>query len=98
LRGRGSGAAPGQMLTDWLAEQQKVAGNHLESVKSCLTLLEHTTRLMSLAEGDIRGLDAAAETVEERSLPRRGRGRGPARGLNAGASAQGTRARLGRAR
>ena len=57
-------AAPAQMLTEWLVEQQKVAGPHLQSVKTCITLLEHTTRLADVAEGDIRGLDAAAETVE----------------------------------
>ena len=57
-------AAPAQMLTEWLVDQQKVAGQHLQSVKTCITLLEHTTRLAGVAEGDIRGLDSAAETVE----------------------------------
>ena len=48
-------AAPAQMLTEWLVGQQKVAGQHLQSVKTCITLLEHTTRLAGVAEGDIRG-------------------------------------------
>jgi hypothetical protein len=53
------------MLREWLETKEASAGAQRANVRECVSLLDSTARVLCEADADIRGLDAAAQDLQD---------------------------------